>query len=144
MFEVSRLKLSCHFFDVLKRKCCRQFVLGSERSEESRAAGSQDALPKKRRYCNCTLYANTATRLNRIRQPALVLHKHVNSVDFSWFFICLSFFKNLTFTILFVNNFDAVFLNITPWLQYKSGLSACHCIKKMSLQSCERITRDKC
>lgn len=60
------------------------------------------------------------------------------------FFICLSFFKNLTFTILFVNNFDAVFLNITPWLQYKSGLSACHCIKKMSLQSCEQITRDKC
>lgn len=46
------------------------------------------------------------------------------------FFICLSFFKNLTFTILFVNHFDAVFLNITPWLQYKSGLSACHCIKK--------------
>lgn len=64
-------------------------------------------------------------------QPALVLHKHVNSVDFSWFFfICLSFFKNLTFTILFVNNFDAVFLNIKPRLQYKSGLSACRCIKK--------------
>lgn len=86
VFEVSRLKLSCHFFDVLKRKCCRQFVLGSERSEESRTAGSQDALPKKRRYCNYKLYANTATQLDCIRHPALVLHKHGNSVDFSLFF----------------------------------------------------------